>query len=62
MRVGSRVWDRASARWTRQLTVTWETIFRYHGPHGILARTWPAGSMTMWVAILLAAVLVVYYL
>jgi multicomponent Na+:H+ antiporter subunit D len=62
MRVGGRVWSGASARWRRRLTITWETIFRYHGPHGILARTWPAGSMALWVAILLAAVLVVYYL
>ncbi len=62
LRVGERAWGGLAARVTRQLTITWETIFRYHGPHGILARTWPAGSMALWVAILLAAVLVVYYL
>ena len=31
--------------------------FRAHGPRGILARTWPAGSMVLWVSIILAAFL-----
>ncbi len=31
--------------------------FRAHGPRGILARTWPAGSMVLWVSVLLAAFL-----
>ena len=39
-----------------------EGLFRHHGPHGILARTWPTGSMVLWVAILLASYLVIYYL
>jgi multicomponent Na+:H+ antiporter subunit D len=34
---------------------------RGHGPQGILARTWPTGSMILWVAILLAAFLVFYF-
>lgn len=33
----------------------------HHGPQGILARTWPTGSMVLWVAILLGAYLVFYY-
>ncbi len=36
-------------------------LFRQHGPQGILARTWPTGSMVLWVAILLAVSLVLYY-
>ncbi|UCE89273.1 MAG: Na(+)/H(+) antiporter subunit D [Pseudomonadota bacterium] len=36
-------------------------LFRQHGPQGILARTWPTGSMVLWVAILLAVYLVLYY-
>jgi len=32
-----------------------------HGPRGVLARTWPTGSMIMWVAILLGAYLVFYF-
>ena len=31
--------------------------FRAHGPRGVLARTWPAGSMVLWVSILLTAFL-----
>ncbi len=37
-------------------------LVRHHGPHGILARAWPAGSMVLWVALLLMGYLVVYYL
>jgi multicomponent Na+:H+ antiporter subunit D len=36
-------------------------VYRHHGPEGVLARTWPTGSMVLWVAILLAAYLVLYY-
>ncbi|NQV59395.1 MAG: Na(+)/H(+) antiporter subunit D [Alphaproteobacteria bacterium] len=36
-------------------------IFRTHGPHGILARTWPTGSMALWAAALLALSLVFYF-
>ena len=39
-----------------------EGLFRHHGPHGVLARTWPTGSMVLWVAILLGAYLVLYYI
>jgi len=34
---------------------------RHHGPEGILARTWPTGSMAFWATLLLAAYLVLYY-
>lgn len=37
-------------------------IFRTHGPQGVLARTWPTGSTVLWVAVLLAAYLILYYL
>ncbi len=36
-------------------------LFLYHGPRGVLARTWPTGSMVLWVAILLGAYLLFYY-
>jgi len=38
-----------------------EVAFRHHGRGGVLGRTWPTGSMALWVAILLVAVLIVYY-
>ena len=37
-------------------------LHRHHGPQGILARTWPTGSMVMWVAFLLGAYLIFYYI
>ncbi len=39
-----------------------ESMERHHGPAGILARTWPTGSMVLWVAILLCAYLILYYI
>ncbi len=36
-------------------------VYRHHGPHGVLARTWPTGSMAFWATLLLAAWLVIYY-
>jgi multicomponent Na+:H+ antiporter subunit D len=37
-------------------------IRRHHGPEGILARTWPTGSMAFWTTVMLAAYLVLSYL
>ena len=37
-------------------------LYRHHGPQGILARSWPTGSMALWAALLLAAYLALYYL
>jgi multicomponent Na+:H+ antiporter subunit D len=37
-------------------------LLRWHGPMGTLARTWPTGSMALWVAILLVVLVAVYYL
>jgi multicomponent Na+:H+ antiporter subunit D len=34
----------------------------HHGPQGVLARTWPTGSMVLWAVILLLAYLLLYYL
>jgi len=38
------------------------TIYRHHGPTGVLARTWPTGSMAFWATFLLVAYLVFYFL
>jgi multicomponent Na+:H+ antiporter subunit D len=42
--------------------VVMKSIFRHYGPEGTLARTWPTGSMVLWVAVLLASSLLLYYL
>ena len=39
-----------------------ERLYRHHGPEGLLARTWPTGSMALWVMIMLLAYLLLYYL
>jgi multicomponent Na+:H+ antiporter subunit D len=46
----------------RRLGTVLGTLFLYHGPQGILARTWATGSMVLWVVILLGIYLVAYYL
>jgi multicomponent Na+:H+ antiporter subunit D len=56
-RVQARVVDATMGR-ARKLT---SGILRHHEPHGVLARTWPTGSMVLWVAVLLAAYLVFYF-
>ncbi len=37
-------------------------LYRHHGPRGVLARTWPTGSMVLWVAILLGGYLLLYFI
>ena len=44
-----------------QIQATLERLHRYHGPSGILAGTWPTGSMAIWTAVLLTTVLVLYF-
>ena len=72
-----RKWLPAIYRWVITLTRDgWQSIlqdlrngvqkvvqymFRHHGPEGILARTWPTGSMALWVAVLLGGILLIYY-
>jgi multicomponent Na+:H+ antiporter subunit D len=38
------------------------TVFRHHGPQGILARTLPPGITALWVAVLLGFTLILYYI
>ncbi len=42
--------------------VVMRSVVRHYGPEGTLARSWPTGSMVLWVAVLLAASLILYYL
>jgi multicomponent Na+:H+ antiporter subunit D len=48
----------AAQRWA---SAVFAQVQRHHGPAGLLARTWPTGSMVLWVAILLASYLALYY-
>jgi multicomponent Na+:H+ antiporter subunit D len=46
-------------RWVERFV---RQIYRHHGPQGVMARTWPTGSMAFWTTVLLAVYLIVYYL
>jgi multicomponent Na+:H+ antiporter subunit D len=46
---------------TRSIERFLDGVYRHHGPQGIFAKTWPTGSTVLWVATLLAAILIVYY-
>ncbi|MGB3808707.1 MAG: Na(+)/H(+) antiporter subunit D [Parvibaculum sp.] len=37
-------------------------VYSTHGPQGLLARTWPTGSMVLWIAVLLGITLSLAYL
>ncbi len=58
----ARLWTGILDQLGRRATATLQTVHRHHGPQGVLERTWPTGSMALWVAILLALILLLYYL
>lgn len=54
-----------SYAWTTAMTLnsrmrSYMLIFTLHGPRGILARSWPTGSIALWVALMLASYILVY--
>jgi multicomponent Na+:H+ antiporter subunit D len=59
---GGRAWNGVLATLRAYLDGVIGALVRHHGPEGILARTWPTGSMVLWVAVILAASLLAYYL
>ena len=59
---GSRALLAFSALARRRIERFVDQLYRHHGPQGILARTWPTGSMVLWVAILLGGYLLLYFL
>ena len=61
-RAFARLWTGTLDQLGRRATATLQTVHRHHGPQGVLERTWPTGSMALWVAILLALILLLYYL
>ena len=68
-RLIERTWRLAWGAWVVFLNTLQEgmrrvldSIRRHHEPEGTLARTWPLGSTTLWVAVLLGAFLLIYYL
>ncbi|MDE0728551.1 MAG: proton-conducting transporter membrane subunit, partial [Alphaproteobacteria bacterium] len=60
-KVGGEVWSLMTGDVMALLRWLIRGINHTSGPRGILARTWPTGSMVLWAAALLALSLVVYY-
>jgi multicomponent Na+:H+ antiporter subunit D len=60
--VGGTIRLGALQRLQRRLERFLGQIYRHHGPQGVLARTWPTGSMAFWTTLLLGAYLIAYYL
>ena len=65
----TRVWTVALSGWEafnlameRRVEALIAGLSRHHGPHGLLAATWPSGSMVLWAVLLLGVCLVFYYL
>jgi multicomponent Na+:H+ antiporter subunit D len=56
-----RVQGAVAERFSVRVTRTIERVHLHHGPEGIMAGTWPTGSMALAVAILLAGVMVLYF-
>ena len=54
--------SRGELRLRQSVSAVWRLLERHHGPESTLARTWPTGSMALWVMILLLAYLLLYYL
>ena len=61
MALGQYCHPQILARGERKLERFIAVLYRHHGPEGKLARTWPTGSMVLWVAVLLACCLIFYY-
>ena len=57
----ARAWGRVVERLYGAVVRFVGTLYRHHGPQGVLARSWPTGSMAIWTTILLGAYLVLYY-
>lgn len=57
-----RAWDAVAHRTQGGMERLIRTIYRHHGPQGVLARAWPTGSMALWAVFLLGAYLIFYYL
>ena len=67
--VATGVWGAMSRGWEAFNTAVEHLVKRliaglacHHGQYGVLATTWPTGSMVLWAVVLLGACLIFYYL
>jgi multicomponent Na+:H+ antiporter subunit D len=56
------IWGGLIARSAEQLSKGFDKVQNAHGAEGLLARTWPTGSMVLWIAILLGGTLLITYM
>ncbi len=54
----SHAFERMERRTRLQVEGFVRRLYRHHGPHGILARTWPSGGMVLWVTVMLAGMVI----
>ncbi len=66
--VATGVWGAVSRGWEAFNTAVEHLVkrliaglARHHGQYGVLATTWPTGSMVLWAVVLLGACLIFYY-
>ncbi|GAK44061.1 NADH dehydrogenase subunit N [Tepidicaulis marinus] len=59
--ISRNMWGLMSRTATRRLDAFLASIYRAHGPQGPLARSWPAGSMVLWIAVLLGFTLILSF-
>ncbi len=62
MQVGGKIRSGALFRAETRLERFILQVYRHHGPDGIMARTWQTGHTVLWVAVLLGAYLLVYFI
>ncbi|MFU8896933.1 MAG: Na(+)/H(+) antiporter subunit D [Gammaproteobacteria bacterium] len=60
-RVGGRLWHGLLDGFMRRFNALLTGLSEHHGPQGLLSRTWPTGSMLLWVAVLLAVFMILRY-
>ncbi len=53
LRIGNPAWSGVKKRTLSFIEWLVDLVTRHHQPEGILARTWPTGSMVLWIAVLL---------
>lgn len=59
--VVTALWNAKLGFWQRRLNGVIAGFYRSHGPEGRMARTWPTGSMVIWIAVLLSATLIINF-
>jgi multicomponent Na+:H+ antiporter subunit D len=58
----ARARERLEERATARVQALIGNLYAHHGPHGVLARSWPTGSMVLWVALMLGCTLLLFIL